>query len=122
MKISSFTDYIGSTEYNQKLSQQRANEVLKYLTEKGIDKNRMIAVGLGESTPKVITIQNYRYLIPIKYQNDFPIGSVLDEKFIQSLKSSELKEAALQINRRMEFEVVCTEWSAGKPADYCLKK
>lgn len=51
VEISSHTDNIGEESYNLKLSQKRAEIVAKYLIEKGIDKNRLIAKGYGESHP-----------------------------------------------------------------------
>jgi len=51
IEIGSHTDNIGDEGYNLKLSQKRAEIVAKYLIEKGIDKNRLIAKGYGESKP-----------------------------------------------------------------------
>jgi outer membrane protein OmpA-like peptidoglycan-associated protein len=51
IEISSHTDDIGEEGYNLKLSQKRAEIVLKYLVEKGIEKGRLIAKGYGESKP-----------------------------------------------------------------------
>jgi len=49
--IGGHTDSIGTPEYNQKLSERRAQSVLDYFAKKGIDKNRMKAVGYGEAKP-----------------------------------------------------------------------
>lgn len=51
VEISSHTDSISSDEYNLKLSQKRAESVVKYLISKGIDKDRLVAKGYGESKP-----------------------------------------------------------------------
>lgn len=51
IEISGHTDRVGSTELNKKLSQNRAKAVVKYLIEKGIDANRLVAVGYGEQKP-----------------------------------------------------------------------
>ena len=51
IEIGSHTDDIGSNDYNLKLSQQRAESVVKYMIEKGIPKDRMLARGYGESKP-----------------------------------------------------------------------
>ena len=51
--IVGYTDRIGSTAYNQKLSEQRANSVKAYLQGKGVAANRLTAVGKGESDPVV---------------------------------------------------------------------
>lgn len=44
---------LGTDKDNMKLSQARAESCVKYLVEKGIPKDRMKAVGYGESKPKV---------------------------------------------------------------------
>jgi outer membrane protein OmpA-like peptidoglycan-associated protein len=49
IELMSHTDARGTAEYNQKLSQRRAEAAVKYLTKKGIDKSRMTAQGYGET-------------------------------------------------------------------------
>jgi len=51
VEISGHTDNIGKKNYNQWLSQKRANAVVAYLVNKGIDERRFIAKGYGESMP-----------------------------------------------------------------------
>jgi OOP family OmpA-OmpF porin len=51
IRIEGHTDDKGSEESNLKLSQERAESVLAYLVEKGVDKARLKAVGLGETKP-----------------------------------------------------------------------
>ena len=43
------TDIIGSAEYNQKLSDQRASSVLAYLASKGVSKERLKSLGKGST-------------------------------------------------------------------------
>ncbi len=45
------TDATGSPETNQELSEERAQVVLDYLVDGGIDAGRLVAIGLGESEP-----------------------------------------------------------------------
>jgi OOP family OmpA-OmpF porin len=45
------TDNIGTVEYNQKLSERRANAVKDYLVSKGIEKNRVYTEGKGLKNP-----------------------------------------------------------------------
>ncbi len=45
------TDRIGSAAYNQKLSLRRAAAVKKYLTDKGIEANRVYVDGKGKTQP-----------------------------------------------------------------------
>ncbi|QMU63264.1 MAG: OmpA family protein [Flavobacteriaceae bacterium] len=49
--ISGHTDSTGSKKTNDRLSRERAEAVLKYLTSKGIDASRLIAKGYGSSNP-----------------------------------------------------------------------
>lgn len=51
IEIGSHTDSRGSTESNQKLSERRARSVVEYLITKGISKERLLAVGYGETKP-----------------------------------------------------------------------
>lgn len=51
LEIQGHTDNVGSLNLNNKLSQSRANSVVDYLTNKGIDKSRLIAKGYGPSMP-----------------------------------------------------------------------
>jgi OOP family OmpA-OmpF porin len=45
------TDSVGDDAYNQKLSIARAEAVKKFLTEKGVEKNRVYTEGKGEKSP-----------------------------------------------------------------------
>ncbi|SCK47328.1 MULTISPECIES: outer membrane protein OmpA [unclassified Variovorax] len=45
------TDWIGTKEYNQKLSVRRAEAVKAYLVSKGIEKNRVYTEGKGKTQP-----------------------------------------------------------------------
>lgn len=49
--IAVYTDAIGSSDFNQQQSQARAAAVLEYLHGKGVEVERMIARGAGESAP-----------------------------------------------------------------------
>ncbi|MBF0432721.1 MAG: OmpA family protein [Fibrobacteria bacterium] len=51
LEIQGHTDNIGTDERNQQISQDRAESVMNYLTSKGVAKDRLKAVGFGESTP-----------------------------------------------------------------------
>jgi outer membrane protein OmpA-like peptidoglycan-associated protein len=49
--IEGYTDSVGSEEYNQALSERRANSVRNYLTGQGIAGSRLTATGRGKSSP-----------------------------------------------------------------------
>ncbi len=51
VEISSHTDSKGNDSYNRRLSQQRAESVVRYLKEKGLKADRLQAKGYGESVP-----------------------------------------------------------------------
>lgn len=51
IELSSHTDSKGSNDYNQQLSQERAQVLVNYLLSKGIAKNRLTAKGYGETSP-----------------------------------------------------------------------
>lgn len=52
VEVAGHTDSVGTDEYNQKLSERRAQAVYDFLTTNGIDASRLIGpVGYGESRP-----------------------------------------------------------------------
>lgn len=103
IEIGAHTDYVGSDESNKKLSKERAKSVTDYLMEKGIEKERLTAVGYGETEPVVPDK-------PLVRQNRFlKVGVPLTEEFIKSL-TPEQQEKANQINRRTEFKVLKTTY------------
>ncbi|MBN2747734.1 MAG: OmpA family protein [Bacteroidales bacterium] len=51
IEIAGHTSSDGDEKYNQRLSQDRANSIAKYLIDKGISSEQIIAKGYGESRP-----------------------------------------------------------------------
>lgn len=51
LRIEGHTDSTASDEYNQELSARRALAVADWLVDKGVDPERLLAVGFGESKP-----------------------------------------------------------------------
>ena len=49
VEVAGHTDSSGSDRYNQSLSERRANSVAAYLRSQGIDGQRLLTVGMGES-------------------------------------------------------------------------
>jgi outer membrane protein OmpA-like peptidoglycan-associated protein len=103
IEIGAHCDYKGDDDYNKRLSQQRAESVVEYLINKGIDKKRLTARGYGESTPKTVTkklAEKYDFLDE---------GDVLTEELITGLPESQ-QEICNQLNRRTEFRVIRTTY------------
>ncbi|WP_242047159.1 OmpA family protein [Dysgonomonas sp. HGC4] len=99
IELSAHTDRKGTQEYNQRLSQRRAQSVVDYLIAHRISKDRLTVAGYGKLQPKVVTkniVKKYDFLT---------VGDVLTEEFILAL-SPEQQEIADQINRRTEFKVL----------------
>ncbi|MCP3867297.1 MAG: OmpA family protein [Gammaproteobacteria bacterium] len=51
VEIVGHTDDVGDDDYNQELSEQRAETVRKYLVESGADDSMIVTVGAGEKMP-----------------------------------------------------------------------
>ncbi|MNQ89066.1 Outer membrane porin F precursor [compost metagenome] len=77
IELGSHTDSRGNDQYNQWLSQSRANAAVQYIIDQGIDKNRITAKGYGET--------------------------MLLNKCANGIKCT---EAEHQLNRRTEFKIV----------------
>jgi outer membrane protein OmpA-like peptidoglycan-associated protein len=60
VRISGHTDSIGSDEYNQRLSERRAQAVKQYLVSKGIASSRLSTEGRGEREPIAQNTKNGR--------------------------------------------------------------
>mgnify|MGYP003062917171 FL=1 len=103
IELSAHTDYIGSADYNKRLSQRRADAVVAYLTAHGIARDRLTPVGYGKEKPKKIR-KKLTEKYPWLKEND-----VLTEDFIKKL-DKEKQEIANQLNRRTEFTVLRTTY------------
>lgn len=53
IEIEGHTDNVGSSEYNQGLSERRADSVRSYLVRQGISSQRIVALGKGMHSPRV---------------------------------------------------------------------
>lgn len=103
IELAAHCDYRGKDEYNLRLSQRRAESVVRYLTEHGIETDRLTPVGYGETMPKVVNkklSESYSFL----QEND-----TLTIPFISKL-SEEEQEICNSLNRRTEFRVLRTTY------------
>ncbi len=57
IELSSHTDERGNTDYNIKLSQERAKACVEYLVSKGVASERLIAIGYGSTQPVILNAQ-----------------------------------------------------------------
>ena len=104
IELSAHTDKVGNAQSNKILSEKRAQSVVDYLINAGIDAARLTPVGYGKDKPVRVDAALHK-----KY--DFlPLDQLLDETFIDTL-SSEQQEIANQINRRTEFKVLKTTYN-----------
>ena len=51
LQVEGYTDNIGSDDYNQKLSEERAGVVRDYLVTQGVAQNNISAAGYGKNSP-----------------------------------------------------------------------
>ena len=104
IELSSHCDFRGPDEYNMKLSQRRAESVVRYLIAHGIETERLSPVGYGETRPKVVTRK-------IAEQNPFlQQGDTLTEQYILKIEDPVKQEACNALNRRTEFRVLRTTY------------
>jgi peptidoglycan-associated lipoprotein len=104
LELSAHTDMVGNQEANKQLSLRRAQSVVNYLIQHGIDSKRLTAVGYGKEKPVVVDdalSRQYNFLLK---------GQVLDEKFILSLPQDQ-QEICNSLNRRTEFRVLKTTYN-----------
>ena len=103
IELSAHTDLKGNDDFNQELSQKRAQSCCDYLIAHGIEKERLTPMGYGEAKP-VVADKALHDRYPF-----IPQEQVLDETFILSLPEDK-QEICNQINRRTEFKVLKTTY------------
>jgi len=108
IELMSHTDSRDTEEYNFDLSQKRAQSVVQYLIDKGIEPERLSPKGYGESSPK-----NVDAAIAALYPF-LKVGTPLSEQYLNTLANEEQREIAHQINRRTEFRVLRTDYESPK--------
>lgn len=103
IELSAHTDLKGNDEFNQELSQKRAQSCCDFLIQHGIERERLTPMGYGKQRPVVAD-----KAIHAKYPF-IPQEQVLDETFILGLTPDQ-QEICNQINRRTEFKVIKTTY------------
>ena len=104
IELSAHTDLKGTDEFNNELSQKRAQSCCDFLIQHGIEKERLTPVGYGKTKPVVCNKalnKQYPWI---------PVNQVLDETFITTLPEDK-QEICNQINRRTEFKVLKTTYN-----------
>jgi peptidoglycan-associated lipoprotein len=99
VQLEAHTDARGADDYNQQLSQRRAETCVKYLISKGIEEGRLKPVGKGELEPRKLA----------NAESGFPAGTVLTEAYITALPADK-QEAAHLLNRRTVFRIIDTNY------------
>ncbi len=103
IELAAHCDYRGDDAYNMKLSQRRAESVVRYLTEHGIAPDRLQAKGYGESVPKIV---NKKLAEQHPFMHE---GDTLSLAYILALPE-EQQEICNSLNRRTEFRVLRTTY------------
>lgn len=103
IELAAHCDYRGNAEYNLKLSQRRAESVVRYLTEHGIASDRLTAKGYGKEMPKVVN-KKLTETYPFLHEND-----TLSVPYILKLPADQ-QEVCNALNRRTEFRVLRTTY------------
>lgn len=103
IELAAHCDYRGNDDYNLRLSQRRAESVVRYLTEHGIEAERLTAKGYGETVPKII---NKKLLETYPFLHE---GDTLTVPYILALPADQ-QEVCNALNRRTEFRVLRTTY------------
>lgn len=112
VELRSHTDNRGNDEYNEKLSQNRAQSCVDYLINvKGIDPNRIQPKGYGEYLPRKLSKD--MTVVYNRKTYTFKAGTELTEEYINSLSPKDYQEAAHQLNRRTELYIVRDDYVPG---------
>lgn len=112
IELASHCDYRGPDAFNLALSQRRAESVTNYLSEHGVEPERLSPKGYGVSQPKVVTgklVEAYPFLTR---------GDTLTQAYITQMDSTgkkarfslEEQEVMNALNRRTEFRVMRTTY------------
>ena len=110
IELSAHCDYRGNDDYNQRLSQRRAESVVRYLIQHGVARDRLTAMGYGESRPKIITKKLAETLLAGDPKVKVHETDTLTETYILAFKDEDAQEVLNALNRRTEFRVLRTTY------------
>ena len=102
--------FLGLT--NDTLSQRRAQSVVDYLISRGIEPERLVAKGYAERVPRTLD-RNMTIRVDGKPYS-FAEGTTLDCDYINHMNDKGRQEAAHQLNRRLEFLILRTDYVSKK--------
>ncbi|CAG0905987.1 unnamed protein product, partial [Darwinula stevensoni] len=92
--ISGHTDNTGSAALNQKLSQARAQAVVKALESRGVESGRLLAKGFGSSKP----IADNKTAEGKQQNRRVEVGALSDEEYQQNMVAPSTKPALYNVN------------------------
>jgi outer membrane protein OmpA-like peptidoglycan-associated protein len=84
--------------------------VVRYLIQHGVAKDRLTAVGYGESRPKIITKKLAETLLAGEPKVEVQVNDTLTENYILRVKDKDEQEVLNALNRRTEFRVLRTTY------------
>jgi len=98
LECQSFTDCRHTADYNQKLSQRRADASAKYIIDKGIDEERITGVGFGET--ELVSD------CPCECEQGIQEIGIREFRDCEDEQVSNCTEEQHQMNRRTELKIV----------------
>lgn len=98
--------FLGLT--NDTLSQRRAQSVVDYLISRGIEPERLVAKGYAERVPRTLDRNMTVRVNGNPYS--FSAGTTLECDYINQIPGKDRQEAAHQLNRRLEFLILRTDY------------
>ena len=100
IEIGAHTDCKGDNDYSISQSQNKADKFQDFIITYGINPNRILAKGYGAKKPRIIDkLINKSYTF-------FAENLLLDCNIIEKLETTEKKELAHQLNKRIEIKIL----------------
>ncbi len=100
IEIGCHCDYRPISMTNDTLTNRQAIAIREYLIKKGINAERLVAVGYGSHKPRLITENSVHNGVTFKK------GTLITEAYIKTLKTTPEKMAAYDLCRRIEIKII----------------